>query len=144
MADYMFWVWLILLALFTVTELATAQLTTVWFALGALVAALLTAFGVENLIIQIAVFLIVSFVSLILTRPLVRKLTHNKKTATNADMVIGKEAIVTEAINNLESRGQVKINGQIWTARSADGNEIPAGMSVTVKEISGVKLIVTE
>lgn len=142
MADKMVWLWLILLALFTVTELATAQLTTIWFAAGALVSALLAAFGVDNILVQIIVFVLVSLICLIATRPLVKKLTKNKKTATNADMLIGQQAVVTESIDNLKAKGQVKVSGQIWTARSADGRLIPASEEVTVKEISGVKLIV--
>ena len=90
----MIFIWLGLLVLFLAVEFATAQLTTVWFALGALAALLLAAFGVDNLAIQIIVFTLVSLVSLILTRPLVKKWTRKKVQPTNADMVLGEEAVV--------------------------------------------------
>ena len=142
-ANTMLFVWLGLLVLFLAVEFATAQLTTVWFAAGALVALLLAAFGVDNLAIQIIVFALVSLVSLILTRPLVKKWTRKRVQPTNADMVIGEEAVVTEAINNTEGKGLAKVNGAIWSARSTDDRPIPAGAKVTVTAIEGVKLIVT-
>lgn len=138
----MIFVWLGLLVLFLAVEFATAQLTTVWFAAGALVSLLLASFGVDNLAIQIIVFTLVSLVSLILTRPLVKKWTRAKKQPTNADMVIGEEAVVTETISNTDGKGLAKVNGAIWSARSADDRVIPAGKTVTVKAIEGVKLIV--
>ena len=138
----MIFIWLGLLVLFLAVEFATAQLTTVWFALGAMVALLLAAFGVDNLAIQIIVFTLVSLVSLILTRPLVKKWTRTKKQPTNADMVIGEEAVVTETINNTEGKGLAKVKGAVWSARSADDSVIPAGNTVTVRAIEGVKLIV--
>lgn len=138
----MIFVWLGLLVLFLAVEFATAQLTTVWFALGALVSLLLAAFGVDNLAIQIIVFTLVSLVSLILTRPLVKKWTRKKTQPTNADMVIGEEAVVTETISNTDGKGLAKVKGAVWSARSADDSVIPAGKTVTVKAIEGVKLIV--
>ena len=138
----MIFVWLGLLVLFLAVEFATAQLTTVWFAAGALVSLLLAAFGVDNLAIQIIVFTLVSLVSLILTRPLVKKWTRARKQPTNADMVIGEEAVVTETISNTDGKGLAKVNGAIWSARSVDDSIIPAGKTVTVKKIEGVKLIV--
>ena len=138
----MIFIWLGLLVLFLAVEFATAQLTTVWFALGAMVALLLAAFGVDNLAIQIIVFTLVSLVSLILTRPLVKKWTRKKVQPTNADMVIGEEAVVTETISNTDGKGLTKVNGAVWSARSADDSVIPAGNTVTVRAIEGVKLIV--
>ena len=138
----MIFIWLGLLVVFLAVEFATAQLTTVWFAAGALIALLLAAFGVDNLAIQIIVFTLVSLVSLILTRPLVRKWTRKKVQPTNADMVLGEEAVITETVNNTEGKGLAKVNGAVWSARSIDDSVIPAGKTVTVKAIEGVKLIV--
>ena len=140
--NVMLFVWLGLLALFLIAEFATVQLTTVWFALGALVSLLLAAFGVDNVAIQIIVFALVSLVSLILTRPLVKKWMNRRTQPTNADMVIGEEAVVTEAIDNAQAKGLVKVKGAVWSARSADDRQIPIGATVTVKAIEGVKLIV--
>ncbi len=142
MGEYMVWVWLALLVLFIITEVATVQLTTVWFAGGALISLLLAAFGVKNIVIQIAVFLAVSIVLLIATRPLVKKYINKKSQPTNADRCIGSQAIVTEEINNLLGKGTAKVNGVEWTARSENGEILEAGSTVTVTKIDGVKLIV--
>ena len=140
--NVMLFVWLGLLALFLIAEFATVQLTTVWFALGALVSLLLAAFGVDNVAIQIIVFALVSLLSLILTRPLVKKWMNRRTQPTNADMVIGAEAVVTETISNTDGKGLAKVNGSVWSARSVDDSVIPAGATVTVRAIEGVKLIV--
>lgn len=142
MGEYMVWVWLALLVLFIITEIATVQLTTVWFAGGALVSMLLAAFGVKSITVQIIVFLAVSIILLIATRPLVKRHINKKSQPTNADRSIGQAAVVTEEINNLLGKGAAKINGVEWTARSENGDIIPAGSTVTVTKIDGVKLIV--
>ena len=138
----MLYIWLGLLVLFLLIEFASPQLTTVWFALGALVSLLLAAFGVDNLAVQIIVFALVSLVALILTRPLVKKWVNKKAQPTNADMVLGAEALVTEAIDNAQAKGLVKVTGAIWSARSANDRLIPVGTTVRVQAIEGVKLIV--
>lgn len=140
--NVMLFVWLGLLALFLIAEFATVQLTTVWFAVGALVSLLLAAFGVDNVAVQIIVFALVSLIMLILTRPLVKKWMRRRTQPTNADMVIGEQAVVTEAIDNAQAKGLVKVKGAVWSARSADDSRIPVGTAVTVKAIEGVKLIV--
>ncbi len=142
MGEYMVWVWLALLVLFIITEIATVQLTTVWFAGGALISMLLAAFGVKSITVQVIVFLAVSIVLLVATRPLVKKHINKKSLPTNADRSIGQSAVVTEEINNLEGKGAAKVNGVEWTARSENGDIIPAGATVTVIRIDGVKLIV--
>lgn len=115
------------------------QLTTIWFAGGSLVAFCSVLLGAP-IGVQIAVFLIVSFVLLIATRPLSRKLiTINK---TNTDELIGQKILVTETIDNKRSTGKVKIKDIDWTARSDDNNIIQEGMLVQIIKIQGVKLIV--
>ena len=138
----MVWIWVALLALFIIVEASTAQLLTIWFAVGSL-AALITTFITDNIVVQVIVFVVVSAIALAITRPLVKKMTQTKKQPTNADMYIGKEAIVTEDINNLEAKGLVKVGGSVWTARTeVDNYTIPAGAHVTIVKIEGVKLIV--
>ena len=138
----MIWVWVALLAAFVIIEASTAQLVTIWFAVGSF-AALITSFFTDNIILQVAVFIAVSVIILAVTRPFVKKVTNSKKQATNADMYIGKEGIVTEEINNLLAQGVVKVKGSVWSARSEkDGAPIPEGTLVTVVKIEGVKLIV--
>ena len=135
-------IWLALTVVFGAVELATVQLTTVWFALGASVCTVLSFAGVTNIIVQIGVFTAVSVIALIATRPLVRKITRKNKQPTNADMNIGRSASVTEEIDNLRGSGTVEIGGIPWSAKSASGEVIPAGATVTVTAIEGVKAVV--
>lgn len=135
-------IWIVMLIIFLVMEAATVQLVSAWFALGALCALIANLCGV-GLIWQFVLFLLVSAICLIATRPFVKKLTAAKIQKTNADRCIGAEAVVLEEIDNLQSTGQVKCGGNTWTARSADGSVIPQGAVVTVERMEGVKLIVT-
>ncbi len=138
----MIFVWLGLTVFFLILECVSVQLTSIWFALGSVVAMLLAIFHVESVTVQIIVFVAVSLASLIATRPLTKKLLEKKKQPTNADRNIGETAIVTEDIVNLEGKGAVKVRGTVWTARSSDGTDIPAGDIVRVIRIEGVKLLV--
>ena len=134
-------VWVVLMVVFLVVEAATAGLTCIWFAIGSL-AALIAALFDAQLWLQIVWFLVISFVTLYFTRPLVKKYVNSRSQPTNADMVIGKEALVTEDIDNVEATGAVSVGGKVWTARSADGGRIKSGAVVSVLRIDGVKLIV--
>ena len=136
-------IWIVLLVLFLILETATVQLVSAWFALGALCALLANLCGV-GVIWQIVLFLIVSAICLIATRPLVKKMTATKIQKTNADRCIGAEAVVLEEINNLKSTGLVKAMGNTWTARAEDGSVIPKDAVVIVRKMDGVKLIVSQ
>ena len=119
-------------------------LTTIWFAAGALVAILASVIGF-SLPVQVIVFLIVSVVTLILTRPLVMKYFNKDRLRTNADRLIGQQAVVLEEIDTLRAKGRVEINGQEWSAKTSDPDMvIPEGRTVLVEAIQGVKLVVKE
>lgn len=134
--------WLIAFIIFVVGEAVTVGLIAIWFAIGALGAMLTAALG-GGLWLQIVIFLILSAVSLMLFKPLSRKwMTNHKAARTNADRVIGESALVTEEIDNTRATGQVQVDGQIWTARSAHDVVIPAGSQVKVLTIQGVKVMV--
>lgn len=135
-------VWLVLLLLFSVWEAATVALVSVWFAAGALAALIASAFTAD-LWLQLAVFLAVSAVTLALVRPLARKRVLPRFVPTNADRVIGRQGVVSEKVDNLAATGVVTVAGMAWTARSEQGEPIPAGTAVTVCRIEGVKLFVT-
>ncbi|MBR5596834.1 MAG: NfeD family protein [Lachnospiraceae bacterium] len=138
------YVWLVALVAFVIIEIATMGLTTIWFAGGAFIALFLALVHV-SVYVQIGVFLVVSIVLLICTRPLAVKFFNQKTTKTNVDSIIGKQAIVLVEINNLMETGQVMLNGMEWSARTyEEGKIISAGAVVEVKEIQGVKLIVIE
>jgi membrane protein implicated in regulation of membrane protease activity len=135
--------WLIGFVVLLGIEAATMALTTIWFAGGALVAFVLALFGV-NTQVQLAVFVIVSFILLFFTRPFALKYVNRNTVKTNVESLIGKYARVTAEINNLEGRGAAVLNGQEWTARALeDDNIYPVGAMVEVKDIRGVKLIVS-
>ena len=136
--------WLILLACFLVVEAITVGLTTIWFAGGALVAAIASGLGV-GILIQWVLFLIVSLALLIFTRPMAVRYMNKGVPKTNVNSLIGERAVVIQKINNLEQTGQVRINDIEWMARtSSDEVTIPEHAIVTIEDVQGVKLIVKE
>lgn len=143
MEDKMMLIWLAIGIFFAILEAATTQLVSIWFTIGA-IAALGTYFLNGSVAVQITVFVITSVIALILTRPLAKKFSSAKIQPTNTDMLLGKEAIVTENVDNIRSTGAVKVRGIVWTARSEDGTEISEGEVVIIKAIQGVKLIVVK
>ena len=134
-------VWSIAIVAFLVMEGMTAGLVTIWFAVGSLAALLSSLFGAP-VWLQLVWFFVISIAALFLTRPLARKYLNGKTQATNADMYVGKECMVLETIDNVAGSGAVKVAGKVWTARSADGDIIPAGARAEALRIEGVKLIV--
>lgn len=134
--------WLILMVMFLIIEGTSVALISIWFAagsLGALLAAVLNA----PLWAQITVFLVVSATLLACLRPFVKKFIQPKITATNVDSVIGSVGYVTEDIDNLSARGQVKLGGMVWSARSTSGDPICKDTKIKVDRIEGVKVFVT-
>ena len=137
-------IWLILFGILLAVEALTLGLTTIWFAVGALVAALLSLVS-NSWPVEVIVCFVVSFVLLFFTRPWAIKYLNSKRTKTNFESYLGKTAKVTEQINNVNAVGTVMLDGQEWTARAAkDAVIIEAGTLVEVKDIVGVKLIVEE
>lgn len=134
-------IWLILFVVLLVIEIATMGLTTIWFAGGALVAFLAAHMG-ANMIIQVLLFLIVSIVLLVLTRPVAVKFFNQDRVKTNAESLIGQKALVKEEINILQATGRVEIGGMEWSAKTEEPDIIEADTIVIVKGIQGVKLIV--
>lgn len=134
-------VWLVLLILFAAAEAATVGLTSVWFAIGSLGALICALLG-GSIWLQIGIFIVLSVVCLVALRPLAKKYLNNRVEPTNADRVIGQEAKVTQAIDNIQGTGAVTIGGVTWTARSEHDTPIPAGAMVRVLRIEGVKVMV--
>lgn len=134
-------IWLAALVVFLVIEGLTVGLTSIWFGAGALVSLVVSLLN-GPLWLQITLFLAVSLVTMLLVRPLAQRYLNNSRTPTNADRVIGEEAVVTETIDNLQGRGQVNIAGQIWTARTEGEQPQAKGTRVLVRRIEGVKVIV--
>lgn len=134
--------WAAAMVVFIILEAVTAGLASIWFAIGSLFALIAAALDAK-LWLQVLIFVIVSIIALIATRPLAMKYVNNKSQPTNADRLIGSTCIVTETIDNIAATGTVSAEGKVWTARSTSGDVIEAQSLVTVDKIEGVKLLVT-
>ncbi len=135
-------IWLALFVVLIVFEAVTTGLFTIWFAGGALIALLVSLF-LDMWVVQMVVFLIVSFLLLYFMRPVAMRKFNAKRLKTNVEDIAGREAKVTELIDNLNASGTAILNGLEWSARSfEDSVTIPAGERVLVREVRGVKLIV--
>ena len=135
-------IWLGVLAVLLVIEGLTTALTTIWFAGGALAAAIAAGIGM-GIVPQLLLFFCVSLVLLFFTRPAALKLMRKDTEKTNVDSLLGKTAVVIQKIDNLAQTGQVRINDIEWLARTSDDKEIiPEKTVVTITEVRGVKLIV--
>ena len=134
--------WLVAMVCLLLFEAAVPGLVSIWFALGAF-AALLSSMLNAPLWLQVVWFVIVSFLALWFTRPLVKKYVNTRVQPTNADVVIGRDAVVIEDIDNIHGTGAVNVGGKDWSARSeTDDVTIVRGKIVNVLRIEGVKLIV--
>lgn len=137
------YIWLGLMVIFLIVEAACpVHLVSIWFAVGALVAAV-TGLLHGQIWLQVLLFFVVSGGLLAMLFPLVRKFVDPKLEKTNVDSVIGSEGYVIEDIDNLSAVGHVKLGGMEWSARSTDGSKIPAGTLVKVDKIEGVKAFVS-
>lgn len=135
-------IWLIMIAVLLVIEAVTVGLTTIWFAGGALFAALVSWLG-AGLVVQLLVFLAVSVLLLVFTRPLAIKYLNKGVSNTNVNSLIGKKAVVINEINNLAQTGHVRINDVEWIARTVTDDEtISEKTIVEIVEVQGVKVIV--
>lgn len=140
---YMPYIWIGFAVIMAACEAATTQLVSIWFVVGAICAAIATIFT-PSLIIQSIVFVSVSLIALIVTKPLVKKIKQShEKTNTNSDRLIGQIGVVLHPIDDPQSIGQVKVMGEIWSARS-DLAPIEKDTKVKVLAIEGVKLLVEQ
>lgn len=139
--DIMFIIWIAAAVIFFVIEVLTSQIVTIWFAIGSIGALFANVLKLET-IWQIVVFAALSFITLLIARPYMKKFTRTRVQPTNADMCIGSKAVVTEDIDNTTGTGQVKVKGSVWSAKSSNDEIIPKDTVVIVESISGVKLTV--
>ena len=136
--------WLVAMVALIVIELATLGLTTIWFACGALAAVIAAALDAP-LLLQILMFVVVSFAVLLAVRPIAVKYFNKDRTRTNIEGMIGRQAIVVSEIDNMQGVGQVSVNGMDWSARSTINElKISVGRVVVIRAVDGVKLIVEE
>lgn len=137
----MWQIWLIISGVFFIAEIITVGFLVFWFGVGALIA-MIVSFFTSNVIIQTAVFVISSAILLFATKPFVKKFLDVKPTNTNAFSIIGKKALVIKEINSIQSSGQIKINGEVWSAEAENNEIIPEDSEVEILYIKGVKAIV--
>lgn len=135
-------IWLIAAGVFFVAEMITTGFLIFWLGIGALLA-MITSFITTSVMIQTIVFVISSCILIPLTKPLADKFTSKKSVPTNSYSLINKHGIVTMDIDPIEGVGQVKVNGEIWSAKSENESSIPKGTEIEVIKIDGVKLVVT-
>ena len=141
MEPYIPYVWLAVVVIMAIAEGMTAQLVSIWFVVGG-VAALIASVCSAPIWLQVVLFIGVTLLTLIVTRPVVKKVMRFQKTETNADRYIGSDGLVILEINNELGQGQVNVSGSIWTARTVDNAILPVGARVRVENIEGVKLMV--
>lgn len=137
-------IWLVILIVSIAVEVATLGITSIWFAGGALVAVVFAALSLP-IWLQILVFLVISLLLMVFTRPIAVKYFNRDRVRTNVESMVGRQAIVISEIDNLQGIGQVTVGGQEWSARSEVDNQcMGVGTVVQVVGVSGVKLIVCE
>lgn len=132
----MVYLWLGVALILGAMEVASLSLTTIWFVISAL-CAMIISFFTDNFLIQFTIFVIIGTILLATTRPILKKFINQNDTKTNADRIIGMEAIVTEEIEKNKD-GEVKVDGKNWTAYS--DSKIEVGKTVEILEINGVKV----
>ena len=134
--------WLIAAGVFFIGEIMTVGFLLFWLGISALIA-MVVSFFTSNVIIQMSVFIISSIILILATKPLVKKFVNEKNVKTNAFSLVGKNALVIQDINNLNSVGQIKVDGEIWSAQSSEDDiNIPINSEVKIVKIEGVKAIV--
>lgn len=141
MEAYLWILWLIAAAVFCAVEAATVGIVSLWFAGGAL-AAMVTSLLGGALWLQVTVFLAASAALLVAFRPFVRKVIAPGITQTNANAMVGRQALLTEAVDNLKETGALRLDGKEWSVRSETGETLPEGTLVTVVRLEGVRLYV--
>ena len=137
----MWQIWLIASGVFFVIEIFTVGFLIFWLGIGALLA-MLISFLTNNIIIQTAVFVISSGILIFATKPLVNKLTKTETVPTNVYSIVGKKGIVIEDINYSTGTGQIKSEGEVWSAKTNEQINIPKGTEIEIESIDGVKVIV--
>ncbi len=137
------YIWLAVFVVMLIIEGIGPGLICLWFAFGALIAFVFSLFN-STLIIQLIAFFVSSALFVILFRPIALRYINQKKVATNADMVINHDGIVIEEINETLGTGQIKILGQVWSAKAQNGEMLPIDTQVKVLRIEGAKAIVKQ
>lgn len=138
----MWHIWVIVAGIFFIAEIFTTGFLVFWFGLSALVVSFLSFF-IQDIIIQTTIFLILSVILIFATRPLVNKFLQTKSVKTNVFSSIGKHGIVISELDSKKGVGQIKANGEVWSAEEINGKKVPKDAEVVIVKIVGVKAIVS-
>lgn len=142
--DFNVLLWIIIMVVLLAIEALTMNLTTIWLAVGALVAFFFTLAGAGG-VMQFGVFVVVSTIMVVFTRPIVKKYVSGHYQKTNSDSLVGRTARIIEPVNNKLETGTAFLDGKEWSVRTENDNvTLNEGEIVTVREIKGVKLIVSK
>lgn len=133
--------WLIIFLVLLVMEIFSLGLTTIWFAIGAVVAFIATLVG-AGIVVQVVLFFAVSIITLIATRPIAVKYFSKNTEKTNVEGIIGKNVVITQRIPDINTTGKASLDGEIWRARSLENEPMEEGELVEIVAVEGVKLIV--
>ena len=137
--------WLILMIVALIVEAFTFNMTTIWFAAGSLVAMIVALFGQPvwlQVVVMVVLSLLLFVLFIVLVKPRMNSGGISGTVATNADRIIGQEGLVIIGIDPVAGSGQIKVNGQNWSAVSAGGVLIEPGIRVRINSIQGVKAVV--
>ena len=137
----MWQIWLIASGVFFILEIFTVGFLVFWLGVAALLA-MLISFLTDSIIIQTTVFVISSALLIFATRPLVNKITKKDIVPTNVYSIVGKRGIVIEDIDWATGKGQIKSEGEVWSAKTNEHINIPKGTEVEIESIDGVKVFV--
>lgn len=139
----MWQIWLIISGICFIVEMATVGFFIFWFGIGAILSMFVSLVCPENIFLQSVVFIVSSVILLFLTKPLVDKFTKkDKKLETNAFSIIGKKGIVIQDINSTYGIGQIKVSGEVWSAKTLNNTIIEKGTEIEIIKIEGVKAVV--
>ncbi len=139
--EHFVWLWLAIIVLAIISEVATEQLLFIWFVPGALVSAVFALCGID-IVWQVLVCVILAAIGIVIGRIILKKRRPKEDTRTNIDAIIGERCVVLEKIDNFAGQGLVKVKGQIWSARGVGEDDVfEEGEALTVVAIEGVKLI---
>lgn len=139
----MWHIWLIIAGVAFVVEIMTVGFLVFWFGIGALIAMISSIIFPDNILLQASIFIVSSTLLVFCTKPLVKRFTKkDSNIVTNAYSIIGKKGIVTQDINPTFGIGQIKVAGEVWSAKTADNSAIEKGVEIEIIEIDGVKAVV--
>ena len=135
-------IWTAILIIAVVFEMMTPQLVSIWFAAGAVIALVLSAFGLP-IWVQVLVFAVSSLTLLLIIKPIINKKAKQDSEGVTvaAESLVGEEAVVTKDIL-ADGVGEIKERYEHYSAVSLDNEPIMQGEKVVIVELRGNKVVV--